>query len=217
MSLEKAKIGDAIYDVISTQEFERDPDSFGQYVAIKGGDGYLYPMRSRTDNRPGCYYCGGMYFFKPPTFDEGHVYDSQNIINFNDASNLRDVIKCQQKLMNAERSILTTIDNVFAPEIDENDTPEMKIMKQAIRDKHIDLDKYESRFGPNYNNDKRLLKKGNITFGKLRDISTALDMKVTLTIEDASPDVPNPIGSVLSTEITGSGMCIDDDGVEGDD
>ena len=93
---------------------------------------------------------------------------------------------------------------MFIPEIGSDDTPEMIALKQAIMDKHIDIDKYEQRFGPNYNNDKRLLKKGNITFGKLRSICDALDIKVTLTIEDSAPDVPNPIGRATTAEITGS-------------
>ena len=113
--------------------------------------------------------------------------------------------------MSAERSILTTIDNVFAPDITENDTPEMKAIKQAILDKHIDLDKYEPRFGPNYNNDKRLLKKNSITFGKLRSICNALDIKASITIEDAGPDVPNPIGRVITAELTGNAMSIEED------
>lgn len=212
MSLEKAKIGDAIYDVISLDEFYRDPSAYGSYTAVKGDDGYIYPIRTRTDSRPGFYPTGGLDFFKAPTFGEANMYTQQNIINFKEASGLRDVIICQQRLMSAERSILTTIDSVFTPEIGENDTPEMKAMKQAIIDKHIDLDKYEPRFGPNYNNDKRLLKKKNITFGKLRSICDALDMKATLVLEDAAPDVPNPIGRTITAELTGTGMSIDEDG-----
>ena len=211
MSLEKAKIGEAIYDVISIDEFYRDPSAYGAYTAIKGGDGYVYPIRTKTDTRPGFYPTGGLDFFKPPTHGEGIIYSQQNIINFHDATNLREVIRTQQKLMSAERSILTTIDNVFTPEINENDTPEMKAIKQAIIDKHIDLDKYEPRFGPNYNNDKRLLKKNSITFGKLRSICDALDIRVTMTIEDAAPDVPNPIGRVITTELTGNSMNIEED------
>ena len=204
MSLEKAKIEDAIYDVISLEEFYRDPDAYGQYTAIKGNDGYIYPIRSRSDNRPGFYVTGCMDFFKPPVGSEASIYTQQNTINFNDATTLREVIKAQQKLMSAERSILTTIDNVFAPEIGPNDTPEMKAIKQAINDKHIDLDKYEPRFGPNYNNDKRLLKKDSITFGKLRAVCDALDIKATIIFEDAAPDVPNPMGRVITTELTGN-------------
>lgn len=214
MSLEKAKIGDVIYDVIPIEEYYREPTAYGSFTAISGNDGYIYPIRTKTDNRPGFYPTGGLDFFKPPTPGEANIYTRQNVINFEEATSLREVIICQQKLMNAERSILTTIDNVFAPEIGENDTPEMKAIKQAIIDKHIDLDKYEPRFGPNYNNDKRLLKKKNITFGKLRSICDALDIKASIVIEDAAPDVPNPIGRVITAELTGTGMSIDEDGDE---
>lgn len=202
MSLTKAKIEGAIYDIIDIDEYYKNPDIYGQYTAIKGDDGYIYPIRTKTDIRPGFYPTGTLDFFKIPDKSESNTYTQQNIIDFHDATNLKEVIQTQQKLMNEERTILTTIDNVFAPEIYNNDTPEMKAMKQAILDKHIDLDKYEPRFGPNYNNDKRLLKKSSITFGKLRSICDALDMKVTMTIEDSSPDVPNPIGRSITVDLT---------------
>lgn len=209
MSLMKAKIEEAIYDVISISDFYANPNAYGAYTAIKGDDGYVYPIRTKTDNRPGFYPTGGLDFFKPPTFGESNNYTQQNIINFDDATGLRDVIRAQQKLVSAERSILTTIDNVFTPKISEDDTPEMKAVKQAIIDKHIDLDKYEPRFGTNYNNDKRLLNKSRITCDKMRAIGDALDLKISLVIEDASPDVPNPMGRIITTEITGGGTSID--------
>ena len=211
MSLEKAKIGDAIYDVISLDEYYKNPSAYNQYTAVKGEDGLVYPIRNRTDSRPGFYPTGGLDFFQTPDEKEASIYDQQNIINFHDAANLREVILAQQKLNNQERSILMTIDSVFAPEIGSDDTPEMKALKQAIADKHIDLDKYEPRFGPNYNNDKRLLKKNNITFGKLRSICKALDIKATITIEDASSDVPNPIGRVITTELTGNTASVEEE------
>lgn len=215
MSLEKAKIDGAIYDVISRDEYVKNPQLYdSQYVAIKGNDGFIYPIRSRTDNRPGYYTNDAFFFYKQPAVDEYQTYSSQNIINFKNAETLRDIIKTQQKLVSEERTILTTIDNVFAPDIGENDTPEMKATKQAILDKHIDLDKYEPRFGPNYNNDKRLLKKGRITFDKLRAIADALDIKATLTLEDKNPDVPNPIGRVITVDITENTASIEDDGTE---
>ena len=184
---------------------------YNSYTAIKCGDGFIDPIRSKTATRPGFYPTGGFDFFKTPMGQECQMYTQQNVINFHDATTLREVIQTQQKLMNEERSILTTIDNVVAPDISEGDTPEMKAIKQAIIDKHIDLDKYESRFGPNYNNDKRLLKKNSITFGKLRSICDALDIKASITIEDAAPDVPNPIGRVISADLTGSGTVIEGD------
>ena len=86
----------------------------------------------------------------------------------------------------------------------------MIAFKQAIIDKHIDLDKYEQRFGVNYNNDKRLLKKDSITFGKLRDMCNALDIKATIEFRDANPNVPNPIGRVITAEITGESANVEE-------
>ena len=211
MSLEKAKINDAIYDVISIEEYYKNPSAYGSYTAIDGRDGFIYPIRTKTDNRPGFYPTGGLDFFKQPIGGEVNVYTQQNVINFKDATSLREIIQTQQKLESEERTILTTIDNVFAPEITNGDTPEMRALKQAVLDKHIDLDKYESRFGPNYNNDKRLLKKNSITFGKLRSIADALDIKVSMTIEDAAPDVPNPIGRAITIDLTGGQTTLEEE------
>lgn len=212
MSLQKANIGGFMYDVISQEDFYKDPDSHNnKYTAIRSGDGFIYPIRGRNDHGPGFYPTGGLDFFIPPTGKECTIYSQQHVIDFHDPTNYRELIQAQQKLASAERSILTTIDNVFAPEIGDNDTPEMKAMKQAILDKCIDLDKYEPRFGPNYNNDKRLLKKDRITFEKLRNICNALDIKATITIEDAGPDVPNPIGRVIVAELTGANANVEED------
>ena len=214
MSLVKAKIGEAIYDVVDYEEYYRNQHMYpAQYTAIRGADGYVYPVRSLSDHRPGAYMTGGLDIFKPPTTaTECAMYSEQNIIDFTKAEGMRDLITCSQMLSSAERSILTNIDNLFVPDIGESDTPEMQALKQAIIAKHIDLDKYESRFGPNYNNDKRLLRKDRITFDKFRTIGECLDIKATLIIEDASPDVPNPIGRPISIEITGKPMSMDGDG-----
>ena len=211
MSLEKAKINDAIYDVIDIEEYYKNPSAYGSYTAINGRDGFIYPIRTKTDNRPGFYPTGGLDFFKQPIGGEVNVYTQQNVINFKDATSLREIIQTQQKLESEERTILTTIDNVFAPEITNGDTPEMRALKQAVLDKHIDLDKYESRFGPNYNNDKRLLKKNSITFGKLRSIADALDIKISMTIEDSAPDVPNPIGRTITVDLTGGQTTLEEE------
>ena len=207
MSLEKAKIDGAIYDVVSVEEYYKNPDMYGSYTALTwNNDGYVYPIRSKNDNKPGCYMTGGMDFFIKPTEENAYLYSQDNIINFKNASNLKEIIQNQQRLMNDERSVLMTIDNLFDPGLSDNDTPEMKAFKQAIICKGIDIDKYEQRIGPNFNNDKRLMRKDSITFKKLRTLCDALDMKATITIEDASPDVPNPIGKVIEAEITGNNI-----------
>lgn len=211
--VKKARIGDAIYDVVSTTEYLRAPQVYrDQNTAIIGGDGYIYPVRpNMSDQRPGFFDCGPMYYFRPPlTKTDCAMYDSSNIIDFSQASSIKDVIRAQDKLASTEKAILSTIDNEFIPIVSEHDRPEMKLLKEAIASKHVDLDKYESRFGSNYNNDKRLLKKSSITFGKMVGMCNALDIKVTLVMEDRSSDVANPMGEKLSACITDVG----DDGEE---
>lgn len=204
MAVRKAKIEDCIYDVITIDEFYKNPDFYKSApTAIEGGDGYLYPIRSNSnDMRPGFIDEGPMQFFTPPSGQQCPIYSDRNIIDFSKASSIKDIIKAQDRLASAEKAILTTIDNVFIPPTNADDTPEMVLLKQAIVDKHIDLDKYESRFGSNYNNDKRLLKKNSITFGKFRNTCKALDIKATLTLEDTSSDVPNPMGNKIDICLT---------------
>ena len=83
----------------------------------------------------------------------------------------------------------------------DEDSNEMKGMKEAVIAKHIDLDKYEHRFGSNYNNDKRLFNKHTISLPMIKRLCNALDMKATLVIEDANSDVPNPIGKKITIDV----------------
>lgn len=212
MNLKKIVVDGAIYDVIQEDEYIKNyalytPSNY-KYIAIeRPGFPFVYPVRKNTlkVDRPGAYDMGYAIFYYDPTSPEDiAAYSITNTIDYANARSLKDVIMTSQRIASAEASILTTIDNVFIPEIGPNDTPEMIAFKQAIIDKHIDIDKYEQRFGVNYNNDKRLLKKPNITFGKMRAMCEALDIKVTIKFEDASPDVPNPIGRCIVAEITGN-------------
>ena len=204
MAVRKAKIGDCIYDVISLDEYNSNPEFYRSGpVAIDGGDGYLYPVRTNPmDMRPGFSDEKIMQFFNPPKGHECPIYSDRNIIDFSKASSIKDDIEAQTRLAKAERAILTTIDSVFVPPTNPDDTPEMGLLKEAITAKRIDLDKYEARFGANFNNDKRLIKKNSITFGKLRNICKALDIRATLTMEDTNPDVPNPMGRKVEVCLT---------------
>lgn len=204
MAVKKAKLGETIYDVVSVDEYNSNKEFYRTGpIAVEGGDGYLYPLRSNSnDMRPGFFDEGPMQFFNPPRGQDCCIYSDRNIIDFSKASSIKDIIETQSKLADAEREILTTIDNLFVPPTSSDDTPEMSLLKQAITDKHIDIDKYEQRFGANFNNDKRLIKKNSITFGKLRNICNALDIRATLTLEDRYGDVPNPMGTRIDICLT---------------
>ena len=211
MAVVKARIDNYIYDVVSLAEYNSNPNLYrGQFVAVDLHDGYLYPLRNNpNDQRPGMIDVGQAQFFNRPMGNQCPMYSSQNIIDFSKASSTKDVIEAQAKLAKEEKAILTSIDNIFTPPTSPDDTPEMSLLKEAITKKHIDIDKYEQRFGSNYNNDKRLLKKNNITFGKMRNVCRNLDIKATLVLEDKNGDVPNPMNDRIQICLT--------DGFEGDD
>ena len=211
--MRKMKIRDALYDVITYEEFCRNRPLYMRYpdsVAIMPGDGFVYPIRNpSSDIMPGMYCLGlGMDWFKPPMNKyEVQDYSQTNIIDFSEAKNFRDVIANQERLNREERSILTTINSLTVPTIQDSDEPAMVALKEAIIAKHIDLDSYDYRFGQsNFPNDKRLLKKDSISLKKLVAYCNALDIKATLTLKDVNPDVPNPMGKEITCDLNSTAM-----------
>ncbi len=203
-SMEKSKIGDRIYDVITPEEYNQNKESLNlSFTAIKDKESQMvYPIRGKNDDRPGIYMNGLINIIKDPE-DGDPEYSVDNIINFDDAKSLKEVIEKQSELKSMERIILTNPDNIFTPRIGENDSPEMVGLKKAVIAKHIDLDKYSARFGNNYSNDKRLFNDDTITMSKLKTMFQALDIKATLIIEDKNDSVPNPIGEQIIVELAG--------------
>lgn len=214
--IKKAKIAETIYDVLSQAEFERNRDVYLRYskdIAIEGSDGNIYPIRTATDMRPG-FYPGenpSDDHFVLASEEDKEEYSGENVINFSDSKSFREVIEKQDKLNRAERSILTTVDNITVPEVCENDTPFMKAIKTAIINKHIDLDKYGYRFGNNYPNDKRLLKKDDMTLVKGIVYANCLDFDIYTVIKDSNPNVPNPIGDPIVVKLTGDNAGFTDE------
>lgn len=200
--IKKAKINDKLFDVVSISEYNKNPDMYISDSTAIENDGLLYPIKKTMDNgKPGMFHTDPANFFISPSEEERSLYSSDNIIDFNGES-IKDIIIAQTKLKSAERTILTSIDNLFIPHIDQDDEPEMKALKEAIICKNIDIDKYANRFGKNFPNDKRILKKDSITMTKLKSVMEALDMKGTIIIEDKDPNVPNPIGKKIIAELT---------------
>lgn len=200
--LQKMIIGSTTYDVVKFETIAHNPDLVDSHTAFNIDDGYIYPFRNKTDTRPGVYDLGPFYkFVKPQTEEEKEAYSADKMIDFSDSESILDVMSKQAALMNQERTILTTVDNKFIADIGPNDTPHTKALKQAINDKGIDIDKYEGRFGANFNNDRRLLKKSDITMNKFITFLEKMDLTATLTIKDASPDVPNPMGHEITVNL----------------
>ena len=211
--MKKAVMGRRIVDVIDQDEFIRrtklDPESIKlmcEDTAVEGPNNKIYPVTKQySPDSPCAYDAGPMVLYNMPEVYEnlGH-YQQENVINFEDVSSLRESIEKQAALEQAERSILISPDNIFTPLPQENDTPEMSVLKKAITRKNIDIDNYKQRFGSDYNNDKRLFDQSSITFFKLKRVCEIFDIKATLILED-KPGAPNPIGEKLSAVITREG------------
>ena len=203
--MKKARIDGKIVDVVDKSELSTGTNLPYGYTGVEIDD-LVLPLRAKNDTRPGVYRNSNIILtVKKPEPEEHDNYSKENIIDFGSASDMRDLISKQNALREMERSIVTTVDNIFCPQIRETDAPEMVALKRAVAAKGIDIDKYESRFGPNFNNDKRLFDKSSITLTKLKSLCNALDIEATITLKDASGDVPNPMREEIVIPLTDIG------------
>lgn len=208
--MKKIVLDRRILDVIDQEEYDRrtrlNPDSknlMAEDTAVLAPNGMVYPVtRVYTEEVPGVYDAGPMLLYTTPDgMNTNPDYQQDKIIDFENVENLQESIIRQAELEQAERTILISPDNIFTPVPQENDTPEMALLKEAITKKRIDLDNYKQRFGSDYNNDKRLFDQNSITFFKMKRVCDILDIEITLTLKD-KPGAPNPIGETLSSVIT---------------
>lgn len=202
--LRKIKINEKIYDVISPKEFGETCTKRDMSSSAVEWDGIVYPVVTNQKN-PGVYINNNIAYYTDPSEEEMNEYSSDNIFDFN-PKNMREVIEQSEMLRDLENEILTTSDDIFVPRIYKTDEPELKAMKEAIISKHIDFDKYESRIGGTFSNDKRIFTssdKKTITLSKIKNISNALDIKATLILEDKSSAVANPMNKQIVIELTG--------------
>lgn len=206
MKLKTIKIGDRIYDVVSQQEYCFNSAGYiKNYTALEVGE-WVLPIISESDKGPGILAYPNAPFceVRLPEKNE-EQYKASSVIDFADVTNMRAFLEKQSLVHELERGILTSPTNITAPNIGPTDDPAMACLKQAIIDKNFDIDKYESRFGANFNNDKRLLSKDKISLPMLVRMCKNTDIKAELILSDASPDVPNPMGTIRRVELTGGG------------
>lgn len=201
----KMRINDRIYDVTTLDDYIKNKDAYiPQYTAIHDPETNLVlPVKNRYENGVGIVVNSGVSYVQEPDNENREEYRDIKIIDFDNTKSIHDMMEKQRVVKSLERDILTSPDNIFMPKIFDDDSPEMKALKNAVLDKNIDLDKYEHRFGSNYNNDKRLFNKNTISLSMLKRVCDALDIEATLTLTDKGEDVPNPIGRTIEVKLTG--------------
>ena len=208
-------IENKLYEVVSLTDYVKNPDIYLQgHVAVDVGRDMIYPVIPQNSQQPGVVIkkdAPFMFVVQPEQNQD--QYQKEAIINYGDAKTYKEFAETHKVVRKLEKDVLTTPDNIFAPQVDPEDSPAMTALKEAVCSKHIDLDAYESRFGSNYNNDKRIFNKNNISLTMLKRMCNALDIKASLTLEDQTlpygEDVPNPMGKSITIELT-SGLVEDE-------
>lgn len=214
MQYRSAPIDGKVMDIITEDEYSQKFKMYSENPSIcsmtaletnKGDESYLLPFRGKTDDRPGIYPDGNLYFVKfPESEEEEKSYNKKNIdiVDFSNVDNINDFLAKNGQVREMENLSLSDSDEIFIPPISGRETEAMRAFKQAIAAKHMDIDRYSSRFGENYLNDKRILKGDDITLNKLVSICNKFDIEAKLILSDKHPDVANPMGNNIETILT---------------
>ena len=145
-------INGRLYEVVDVKQYVDHKDAYlNGYVAVDTGSPYIYPVIPSTSQCPGIYIRPGTPFSyaRDPEEEDADQYKREHIIDYGDASSFKDFIDKQTMVKQIENDILSTPDNIFSPTIHQEDSPAMKALKEAVVSKHMELDKYEHRFGAN--------------------------------------------------------------------
>lgn len=200
--MKKMEINGKLYSVVDIDDFTENIELHNaKYTAIEVGDKVL-PIRSSIETAPGIYYEPGALVSKVIKPDEDdHEYDIDKMIDLSSPKDIGEVIEKNELIRNIQTDLMVSgKDNIFHLQITQKDTPEMKILKEAINSKQVDKKAYESRF-TQFQNDMRLLKGNSITLSKLIGICEGFDISCVLTLRDKDGAV-NPMKKELSLDLT---------------
>ena len=210
MIMKKAILNEKMYNLISKEEYasKREYYNSANSIAIE----YQYDENTtiglpvtQNKNTTGVYSNGPLFYFNVKEEDmENYICDESNVIDFTNINNMADYYENCIRYNDAEREIITNTINQSKPIIKEDDSPLLKITKQTICDKNIDMDKYADRF-ENYNNDKRILSNKDITIKKSSLMLENLDVDTYIITTNKEGDVPNPMPNPLIRKISGNG------------
>ena len=205
--MKKMFIEDKVYDVVDSESYYNNKAYYLQFendLAIEK-DNTVFPLRNPNSSKPGVVDRTVWLEYRNPTMQDKDMYSSDNILDFSSAKDLGEIAKLNEQYMDIERGIITDPDDNFKPPIKQQDSPEMVALKQAVSAKNINIKAYEKRFGPTFENDRRIFNGHKITLRKMREMCNALDIKATLTLSDINSNVDHPIGREITVNITGKG------------
>ena len=195
--------------VVSMDEFNRmyKNKSLDTDIAVEFNDDYVLPYSKHIKATP-CAIPGYLCVrgVLPTTEEDKEKYSVKRVVNFSSSSSFKDVLNNVYKIKEEKNAGLTIVNDCLHLDIYEEDTPELRIIKQAINDKHIDPDSYKNKFpsSSDFNNDMRALKSASnhsISFFKAKRILNSFDIDGEFIIRDKK-DAVNPIGKEYSIKLT---------------
>lgn len=209
LEMRKLKVDTNFYDLITFEDYISNPDMYDdkRTAIIDEENRVALPLLTKTDDQSvGIRYGGLVSPVKYPETEEDRekysLDNKDNLIDMSNPKNYKEVAETSQKLRDAEREILLTVENKTKAIIGPNDTPAMQGLKEAVNAKECDINSYGYRFGSNFSNDKRIMGDEDVSIKKLRKYGDSMDIKISITYEDKSPDVPNPMGKAITKVIT---------------
>lgn len=213
----KVIINGKMYNLITKEEYMKNKNYYDTEgsTAIETPDGFALPV-TQGRNNVGVYSSPNekLVRYTMPSEEEQDMYriTDENKIDFTTVNNINDYYNKYIEYNDSEREILTTTTNKFKPKVKEDDSPLLKLVKESICDKNIDIDKYADRFD-NFNNNKRLLSPAynDITMNKATLLLDNLDVDVYAITINKDNDVPNPMSKPFIRKITGEGEEFDID------
>lgn len=197
--------------VITEDELWRmyDTKNMMDDVCVEKGE-YVYPVYAQyRQDVPSACVNGAMIIYNHPTTEEDKAeYSISRIIDFssNNIKSFADHIKMVDAMKTEQSVGLSTLNNALTLPANDYDTPELKVIKEAINAKHIDADAYKDKFPSNsdFNNDMRALKNTSnhtISFFKAKRILKSFDIEAELIIRDQE-GATNPIGKEFKIILT---------------
>lgn len=201
--MKKMQINNKIYNVVTMSEYVATQELYDEKFTAIQDHGIVLPIKQKTDVGPGYYIQSDSMvhtIVKPPEQDI-NKYSESNIIDYNNAKSIGDIINNNNMLRDIQSEFITDDENILNLKITDDDTPEMRALKRAINYKQADKSQYEDRFDQ-YQNDMRLLTKGtSITLGKLISICSVFDISAELVLRDKE-GAPNPMNTEISIDLT---------------
>ena len=195
--------------VVSMDEFNKmyKNKSLDTDIAVEFNNDYVLPYSKHIKTTP-CAMPGDLCVrgVLPTTKEDKEKYSVKRVVNFSSASSFKDVLNNVYKIKEEKNAGLTIVNDCLHLDIYDEDTPELRIIKQAINDKHIDPDSYKNKFpsSSDFNNDMRALKSASnhsISFFKAKRILNSFDIDGEFIIRDKK-DAVNPIGREYSIKLT---------------